>query len=219
MLKRAAVDSADGAGCHCRVPRCRAPYVQQWIYSLSFPNFNKLSCRDPLANIFLHSACVSSVYMGLCDRMSEKMNLKLGLDERAQLECGTNMAATNVIATNICSFVPTTNMHWTWKRQWCGSRFVPHNEPFFVSFFNITKPFPVQFGWELVSASFVCSVNTIEVRCAFSWHLQLFTLTNLPHSMFVSAVFVPHSSCARSLKPSFSDRLDGRISVSTWAET
>ncbi len=35
MVKDATVDSAEGAGCHCRVPRCRASYVQQWIYTLS----------------------------------------------------------------------------------------------------------------------------------------------------------------------------------------
>ncbi len=27
----AAMDPAEGAGCHCRVPRCRKSYVQQWI--------------------------------------------------------------------------------------------------------------------------------------------------------------------------------------------
>ncbi len=38
----AAMDPAEGAEF-----RCRAPYMQQWMYSHSFPNFNKLSCGDP----------------------------------------------------------------------------------------------------------------------------------------------------------------------------
>ncbi len=35
MVKDAAVDSPQGAGCHCRVLRCRASHVQQWMYSLT----------------------------------------------------------------------------------------------------------------------------------------------------------------------------------------
>ncbi len=42
MVKDAMVDSAGGAGCHCRVP-----HAQRWVYFLSFPNFNELSYRDP----------------------------------------------------------------------------------------------------------------------------------------------------------------------------
>ncbi len=34
MVKGAAVDSAEGAGCHCRVP-----YVQQWMYSFLISKF------------------------------------------------------------------------------------------------------------------------------------------------------------------------------------
>ncbi len=33
MVKSAAVDSTEGAGCHCRVPWWRASFVQQWFYS------------------------------------------------------------------------------------------------------------------------------------------------------------------------------------------
>ncbi len=47
MVKGAAVDSAEGIGCHGRILWCRVPYMQQRMYSLLFPNFHELSCRDP----------------------------------------------------------------------------------------------------------------------------------------------------------------------------
>ncbi len=53
----ATMDPAEGAGCHCRVPRCRAPYVHQWMYSLSFPNFNELSSRDPPISRYRRRGC------------------------------------------------------------------------------------------------------------------------------------------------------------------
>ncbi len=47
MVKGAAVDSAEGAGCRCQVPLCRAFYVQQWMYSLSLISKYELGCSDP----------------------------------------------------------------------------------------------------------------------------------------------------------------------------
>ncbi len=47
IVKVAAVNFEEGAGCHCIVPQCRALYMQQWIYSISFPNFNELSNCNP----------------------------------------------------------------------------------------------------------------------------------------------------------------------------
>ncbi len=121
----AAMDPAEGAGCRCRVPRCRKPFVQQLILlrvqdaSTKYCRVEDLACNEKsallhlqtvdhesqgsalcashmhrscflsrcysqpsnsaiqnsLANIFLHSTCVLSVRIGLCDSMSEKMNL------------------------------------------------------------------------------------------------------------------------------------------------
>ncbi len=48
MVKSAAVHSAEGVGRHCKVPRCRAPYVQQRMYPLSFPNFKNSSAATRL---------------------------------------------------------------------------------------------------------------------------------------------------------------------------
>ncbi len=53
MIKGAAVDSAKGAGCHCRVPLCRTPYVQQWVYYLSH------------FQIFMNSAAVTRLFHGV----------------------------------------------------------------------------------------------------------------------------------------------------------
>ncbi len=87
--------------------------------------------------------------------------LKRGPDERVQLERGTNAAVTNAIAANIRSFGPTTNMHWTWTQQWCGSRFVPRSEPVF-QFFDITEQFLVHL-WARIGHCFVCLPG---VRCS-----------------------------------------------------
>ncbi len=112
---------------------------------------------------------------------------KLGPDECAQLECGTNTAATNVIAVNIRLFGPLTNIHRTWTWQWCGSRFVQRNELFFVSFFDITKRFAVHI-WMGIGHCFVCQLFTCG-SCNFFMNCSVFSF-HFFHTPVISMRFV-----------------------------
>ncbi len=75
------------------------------------------------------------------------MFLKQGPDERAQLKCDTNAAATNVIASNICLFGPASNTAVN------SCRSMNH---FLTGFWTITKRFAIRVWTEIHHGFKIC---------------------------------------------------------------